>query len=126
MSISIFEGAEGSCFEDLVKKREELFMEIGKDGLPIEITYPINEKTHLIEYDNRDKYSMTACAWITLRLLDRGCRIFSSKNSFFVNTSMSKQELIAVIDELMPKLANDNEFWDMIKCYEEYQSSTWS
>jgi hypothetical protein len=121
----LVEGAEGSWFEDMVKENIKHIAEIGKEGWPIKITYPINGRTHLIEYDDKDKFSMAGCAWLTLQLLDRGCRIFSSKNRFFVNTSMTKNELKEVMNELMPRLTLDPMFWDMLKCYEEYQKSPW-
>ena len=120
VKFSVSEEREGTRFEDIVKEREDLFMEIGKDFQLMEIAYPINQKTHLIEYNNKDKYSMPACTWLCMQLLDRGCRIFASKKSFFVNTSMSKDELITVINELMPNLIDDNEFWNILKCYEMY------
>lgn len=116
---SLYEGAEGSWFEDWVKANIDRIMEIDKDGYPIEISYPIHGRIHLIEYDDRDKFSMAGCAWLALQLLDRGCRLFSSKNSFFVNTSMTKSELKEIMNELMPMLTRDPMFWDMLKCCEE-------
>ena len=119
VDFSLAEAAKGLNFEELVKEQESKIVEFDVDGFPTKIKYPIGGNVFLIEYDDRDKFSTAGCTWMAMHLLDHGCRVFSSKNRYFVSTPLARAELKRLINELMSRMRFDWEFWDMLKCYEE-------
>jgi hypothetical protein len=122
VNFRLLENTEDFWFEKLLKERKGQIMEMSKNGEFINITYPINGNTYILEFNGQDKFSMSGCAWLAWYFMNQGCRIFGAKDRIFVNTSMSYCELGEVINELMPKMTDDSKFWGMVKQYEKCQA----
>ena len=113
------EAIEGSALEALLKSHDEPLVEMVPNIGLKEIAHPNRGTAYAIEYDGADRVALTGCAWLSIKFLNRGCRVFASKNRFFITTFMSIDEVINIICELMPTMGEDAAFWKMLNIWNE-------